>query len=137
MFLYRVFLVTSVPGKSFLKSATSHVYRVADLLSRHCNLPKKGTPQDEGPLSWGINAQASSIGSLGKSAGEWLRSVLLGSLSVHSKSTLTSNSNATINLIYPTVDNVMRSLFGAEGGGCLPYARAIHEKQIWLKPYLQ
>ena len=38
------------------------MHKVGDLLSKQCVLPEKTTPQSEGPLSWGILAQASSKG---------------------------------------------------------------------------
>ncbi|KAI4455409.1 tyrosyl-dna phosphodiesterase 1 [Holotrichia oblita] len=132
----KVFLVTSVPGKHFPQNDGSHIHRVANILSKHCTLPSKTTPQSEGPLAWCINAQASTIGSLGKAPAEWLRSVMLRTLSCHKQGQPTANSQATLNIIYPTVDNVMKSYFGAEGGGCLPYAKNINEKQKWLKDYL-
>lgn len=118
--------------------AGCHLQRVANLLKEYCVLPEKTTPESEGPLSWGIMAQASSIGSLGKSPGEWLRKYLLGALSTHSKCALMStNSNATINIIYPTQENVSNSYYGDNGGGCLPYSKIVHEKQKWLNDYLQ
>ncbi|GJQ83438.1 hypothetical protein Trydic_g14216 [Trypoxylus dichotomus] len=132
----KVFLVTSVPGKHYPQKDGSHVHRVTDILSKHCVLPSKTTTQSEGPLAWGINAQASTLGSLGKTPAEWLRSVMLRTLATHKQGQPTGNSHATLNIVYPTVDNVMTSLFGAEGGGCLPYAKNIHEKQKWLKDYL-
>lgn len=55
-----------MPGKHYPTNTGSHLHRVADLLSRHCTLPAKTTPDSEGPLAWGIIAQASSIGSMGK-----------------------------------------------------------------------
>lgn len=125
----------SVPGKHY--GSGSHLNRVGDLLSRHCVLPQKTTPDSEGPLSWGVMAQASSIGSLGKDAGQWLRKVVLRSLGSHQKSVLPSNSPATLNVIYPSVDNVLNSYYGPDGGGCLPYSKNINDKQLWLKDYLQ
>lgn len=61
-YFFRVALVYSAPGKYYPKKNGNHLHRVGDLLSQHCNLPEKTTPQTEGPLSWGIIAQASSIG---------------------------------------------------------------------------
>ncbi|KAJ8974570.1 hypothetical protein NQ317_018083 [Molorchus minor] len=46
------------------------------------------------------------------------------------------NSNATLSIIYPSVDNVMKGYFGPESGGCLPYSKAANEKQRWLQEYL-
>lgn len=124
-----------MPGKH--RAEGSHVHRVGDLLSRHCELPIKTTPDSEGPLSWGVMAQASSIGSLGKDAGEWLRTVVLRSLASHKKGQLPRNSPATLNVIYPSAANVLNSYYGPDGGGCLPYSKAINMKQRWLKDYLQ
>lgn len=132
-----MFLVTSVPGKHSPKEPGSHIHRVGDLLSRHCVLPEKTSAQSEGPLAWGVFAQASSIGSMGKDPKQWLRSVLLRSLASHHKSPLPSNSNAVLNIVYPSVENVMYSYYGADGGGCLPYSKSTNEKQRWLQDYLQ
>lgn len=130
--------MASTPGKHYNADINCHLQRVADLLKRHCELPQKTSAESEGPLAWGIMAQASSIGSLGKTPGEWLRKFLLGALSTHSKCALMpSNSNATISLVFPTKENVLNSYYGESGGGCLPYSRTVHEKQKWLKDYLQ
>lgn len=133
----KVFLVTSTPGRHFPVENGSHVHRVGHLLSKHCVLPAKTTPESEGPLSWGVIAQASSIGSLGKTPGEWLRSVLLRSLASHKDCPTPSNSSATLSVVFPSRENVMNSYYGEEGGGCLPYSKANNEKQKWLKDYLQ
>lgn len=47
------------------------------------------------------------------------------------------NSNVTLNIVYPSVDNVMTGYFGHESGGCLPYSKATNEKQKWLQQYMQ
>lgn len=133
----RVFLVLSFPGKHYPESNGSHMHHVADLLKKHCTLPSKNGPQAEGPLAWGVMAQASSIGSLGKSPADWLRSTLLRSLSAHNQSQLVSNPSATLSIVYPSVDNVMNGYFGPESGGCLPYSKQTNEKQRWLQTYLQ
>uniref|UniRef100_A0AAR5QH68 PBZ-type domain-containing protein n=1 Tax=Dendroctonus ponderosae TaxID=77166 RepID=A0AAR5QH68_DENPD len=132
----KVALVYSAPGKHYAKQNGSHLHRVGDLLSQHCVLPAKTTAQSEGPLSWGILAQASSIGSIGKTAAEWLRGSLLRSLASHKQSPLPGNSQATISLVYPSVSNVAHGYFGLESGGCLPYSKATNEKQRWLQTYM-
>lgn len=134
---FRVFLVYSVPDRHDSKSIGSHLTRVGDLLSRHCSLPQKTTPDSEGPLSWGIIGQASSIGSMGKNPAEWLRGSLLRSLSSHKNGPMPMNSNATLSIVYPSVDNVMKGYFGPESGGCLPYSKAVNEKQRWFQDYMQ
>ncbi|KAJ8933247.1 hypothetical protein NQ318_016716 [Aromia moschata] len=60
----------------------------------------------------------------------------LRSLASHKQCSLPMNSGATISLVYPSVDNVMRGYFGPESGGCLPYSKATNEKQKWLQSYL-
>ncbi|KAL3266588.1 hypothetical protein HHI36_010752 [Cryptolaemus montrouzieri] len=132
----RVFLVTSTPGKHYPDDRGCHIHSVAKLLKKHCSLPIKTSPQSEGPSAWGVIAQSSSIGSLGKTAGDWLRSSFLRSLAVHKGASLTTNPNATLNFVYPTVDNVMTGYFGPESGGCLPYAKNVNEKQRWFQDYL-
>ncbi|KAG5897164.1 hypothetical protein JTB14_020893 [Gonioctena quinquepunctata] len=131
----RVFFVYSAPGKYYPKSNGSHLHRVSELLSNYCSLPAKTTPQSEGPLSWGIIAQASSIGSMGKTPAEWLRGSVLRALASHTKSPKPMNSNCTLSIVYPSVDNVMTGYFGHESGGCLPYSKATNEKQKWLQDY--
>lgn len=134
----KVHLVTSVPGHHTptIRPSNCHLHRVGELLSKHCTLPAKTTPTSEGPLSWGIIAQSSSIGNLGKAPGDWLRSSLLRSLATHKDCRLPMNSNATISVVYPSKSNVLGSYYGPNGGGCLPYSKAAHEKQTWLKDYL-
>ncbi|KAL1506295.1 hypothetical protein ABEB36_005686 [Hypothenemus hampei] len=132
----KVALVYSAPGKYYPKRNGNHLHRVGDLLSQHCHLPAKTSAQSEGPLSWGIIAQASSIGSMGKSAAEWLRSSLLRSLASHKASPLPNNSQATLSLVYPSVKNVVSGYFGLDSGGCLPYSKATNEKQRWLQTYM-
>ena len=41
-----------------------------------------------------------------------------------------------IKVIYPSKKNVLDSLDGIFGGGCLPYRRQVHQKQVWLRDYL-
>ncbi|KAF5302230.1 hypothetical protein FQA39_LY10269 [Lamprigera yunnana] len=134
----KVHMVTSVPGPhtSTIRPSNCHLHRVGDLLSKYCSLPAKTTPSSEGPLSWGIIAQSSSIGSLGKTPGDWFRSSLLRSLASHKDCHLPMNSSATISFIYPSLSNVLGSYYGPKGGGCLPYSKISHEKQTWLKDYL-
>ncbi|XP_050498259.1 probable tyrosyl-DNA phosphodiesterase [Diabrotica virgifera virgifera] len=132
----RVFFIYSAPGKYYPNSNGSHLHAVADLLSRNCVLPAKTTPQSEGPLSWGILAQASSIGSMGKNPADWLRGSLLRCLASHKGSPKPMNSSASISIVYPSVDNVMTGYFSHESGGCLPYSKATNEKQKWLQEYM-
>lgn len=132
----RVFLVYSAPGRHYPKNTGCHLHRIGDLLSRHCTLPAKTTPESEGPLSWGIIAQASSIGVMGKNPAEWLRGTVLRSLASHVKDPMPINSNATLSIVYPSVDNVMTGYYGHKSAGCMPYSKATNEKQIWLQQYM-
>lgn len=135
---FRVFLVSSVPGKHGSTSYSGHLNQVGDLLSRHCSLPDQNQAAGEdGPLSWHIIAQASSIGNLGQTPAAWLRGGMLRSLASHKKHKLPMNSNAKLSIIFPSKKNVMNSYKGTDGGGCLPYSKTTHEKQKWLETYLQ
>lgn len=137
-FFYRVFFVTSVPGKHGASTFGGHLNQVGDLLSRHCNLPEQNKAAGEdGPLSWSVIAQASSIGNLGQNPANWLRSGMLRSLASHKKHKLPLNSNAKFSIIFPSLKNVLNSYKGPDGGGCLPYSKSTHEKQKWLESYLQ
>lgn len=133
----RVALVYSAPGKYPLKHNGNHLHKVGDLLSQHCTLPPKTSAQSEGPLSWGVLAQASSIGSMGKTPGEWLRGCVLRSLASHTQAPLPTNSQASLSLVYPSVNNVAHGYFGLESGGCLPYSKTTNERQRWLQTYMQ
>lgn len=134
---FRVFFITSVPGKHPANSYGGHLNQVGDLLSRHCCLPEEDkTTKSGGPLTWSIIAQASSIGNLGQNPAAWLRSALLRSLASHKKHKLPLNSNAKIHILFPTKTNVINSYKGVNGGGCLPYSKSTHEKQLWLEAYL-
>nr|CAH7733886.1 unnamed protein product [Callosobruchus chinensis] len=132
----RVCFTASIPGKHTKNEGATHLHRVGDLLSKHCVLPKKTTPQSEGPLAWGIIAQSSSIGNLGKDPSQWLRGSVLRSLSSHTGCPMPLTPNATLSMVYPSVDNVMTGYYGPESGGCLPYSKATNEKQRWLQDYL-
>lgn len=132
----KVFLVTSTPGKKYPDDAGCHVHTVTKLLKKHCFIPPKTTSESESPSAWGVFAQSSSIGSMGKSPAEWLRSVILRTLAVHKNASVTTNPQASLNMVYPSVDNVMNGYFGPQSGGCLPYSKATHEKQKWLQEYM-
>ncbi|XP_057651302.1 probable tyrosyl-DNA phosphodiesterase [Diorhabda carinulata] len=132
----RVFLIYSAPGKYYPNSNGSHLHAVSDLLCRHVDLPAKTTPQSEGPLAWGVVAQSSSLGAMGKNPADWLRGSILRCLASYKGSKKPMNSNASISIVYPSVDNVMNGYFGHESGGCLPYSKTTNEKQKWLQDYM-
>ena len=66
------------------------------------------------------------IGSLGESPAAWMVNELANSLAPNHKD---------VQVIYPSKKNVFRSLDGVFGGGCLPYRRQVHAKQVWLRHY--
>lgn len=72
----------------------------------------------------------------GKTPAEWLRGSVLRALASHMQSPKPMNSSVTLNIVYPSVDNVMTGYFGPESGGCLPYSKATNEKQKWLQQYM-
>lgn len=129
-----------MPGKHAPRSSGCHLQRMGDLLSRHCSISvpenEPNAPQKK-ILSWPVIAQSSSLGNFGENAGAWLRTALLRSLASHTTMQLPSNSPAKLQLIYPSEKNVLASYKGPQGGGCLPYSKAYHNKQKWLENYLQ
>ena len=70
--------------------------------------PYQITPQ------WPLIIQCSSIGSLGPTPEAWVETELASNLGRGSRS---------VQLVYPSKSNVLNSLDGILGGGCLPYSR--------------
>ncbi|XP_065157269.1 probable tyrosyl-DNA phosphodiesterase [Atheta coriaria] len=134
----KVYFICSIPGNHHPGSKSSHFHRVGDILSKQCSLPSETGHDPEGALSWGIIAQASSLGLFGDNLGHWLEPILMRALSSHQASPYNKRAprNPTLSLIYPTDQNVENSIFGRSGGCCLPYKMNINEKQEWLRDYL-
>ena len=80
-------------------------------------------------------AQSSSIGSLGPNPQSWVLSEIANSFRRDS-APLGLRRIPGFRMIYPSIGNVMSSHEGMLGGGCLPYGKAAHDKQLWLKDYL-
>ncbi|XP_060864486.1 probable tyrosyl-DNA phosphodiesterase [Metopolophium dirhodum] len=125
-----VFFIPSVPGKH-TEPLWGHLY-LKNILKKHACLPFCV------PSEWPIIAQCSSLGSLGTTDEEWLKSEFVESLSAstYCDDTNTDNDPIPFNLIFPSVNNVLNSWDGALGGICLPYNKILHEKQLWLKKYM-
>lgn len=112
------FFVASVPGShSGAELASWGHMAVGSVLRKHAKKTR-----------WPLNIQCSSIGSLGNNPKAWMCSELADSLS--------SGTCDDVQMIYPSKKNVFRSLDGLAGGGCLPYRRKGHEKQVWLRDFL-
>lgn len=79
-----------------------------------------------------IVMQCSSIGSLGPNPNSWLAGELAQSMSNPSKSPAPN-----FKVIYPCYQDVESSLHGLAGGGCLPYSRQGHSKQMWFSSFLK
>ncbi|XP_063700081.1 probable tyrosyl-DNA phosphodiesterase [Culicoides brevitarsis] len=121
---------------------------VASVLGSHRDIPNRGPPWGHPRLGYllgkhaapiddsaGIVAQCSSIGSLGPNlnsyiAAEWSQSFRRDS------APLGIRRVPQFKLIYPTYNNVKGSHDDMMGGGCLPYSRAVNEKQPWLRNHL-
>ncbi|XP_015371889.1 PREDICTED: probable tyrosyl-DNA phosphodiesterase, partial [Diuraphis noxia] len=125
-----VFFIPSVPG-SHKENLWGHVY-LKSILKKHACLPFHL------PSEWPIIAQCSSLGSLGATDKQWLRSEFIESLSASTYSGVidTDNDPIPFNLIFPSKNNVLNSWNGASEGACLPYSKEVHEKQLWLKKYM-
>lgn len=125
-----VVLIGSSPGRHVgsRKTAFGHLK-----LRKVLNLsgPSKDVVQND----WFVVGQFSSIGSLGASPDQWLRSELSSSF-VTCKDTAMVSKPSCLKLIYPSVENVRKSLEGYPAGGSLPYSIKVAQKQPYLKSFL-
>lgn len=127
-FIYRVFLVCSVPGshQTMGNDPKFGHLRMAHLLSKHV------TPIDEAcPLI----AQSSSIGSLGKSVGLWITEI--SSSFCRDSGPPRLQQKPAFKMIYPSFADVMAGHDGIMSGGCLPYGKKVHTQQTWLEGHMQ
>ncbi|XP_060612854.2 tyrosyl-DNA phosphodiesterase 1 [Anolis sagrei] len=126
----RVYLLGSTPGRyqNNDKEKWGHL-RLRKLLKDHAmQIPD----QD----SWPVIGQFSSIGSLGDDQSKWLCSEFRDSFtSLGNGRKAPTNHDIPIHLVYPTVENVRRSLEGYPAGGSLPYSIETAKKQLWLHAY--
>ena len=72
---------------------------------------------------WDLVVQCSSVGSLGRDPA-WLEGEFGRSLAGGGAAT------PPVKLVYPARSDVLASYDGVLGGGCLPYSRATHLKQV-------
>ncbi|KAL5107828.1 Tyrosyl-DNA phosphodiesterase 1 [Taenia crassiceps] len=145
----KVWLIGSVPGRhrSGKLEAFGHL-KLGTVLKRY-----------EVDRSWPIVGQFSSIGSLGAQPTQWLttewsnslagygsRGIRLAShrvvdsfhfsmmkVNLHPRLSRWLSNQRLRDQIYPSVGTVRESLEGYAAGGCLPYARAVAERQPWLR----
>ncbi|XP_021706145.1 probable tyrosyl-DNA phosphodiesterase isoform X1 [Aedes aegypti] len=123
-----VFLVASVPG-GHLNTPKGPLWghpRMGYLLGKH------SAPIDD---SCPLVAQSSSIGSLGPNPQSWVLSEVLASFRRDS-APIGLRRVPAFKMIFPSFSNVRNSHDHLLGGGCLPYMKATHDKQVWLKDYL-
>lgn len=123
-----VFFVASVPG-GHRDSPRGYQWghaRVGHLLAHH-SAPIADT--------CAIVAQSSSIGSLGTSVQTWIMADVVNSFRKDSKP-LGLRRLPSFRMVYPSFANVKGSHDDLLGGGCLPYRKAIDDKQPWLKNHL-
>lgn len=128
MLQVNVFLVTSVPG-THKSSNGSHPHghgRVSSLLSQH------SAPIEDSCV---IVAQSSALGSYGKTPNAWLTTDIVNSFQRDTKKPVGLRKMPDIQIIYPSFDNVANSHDGLIGGGCLPYGKEMHQKQLWLNDF--
>lgn len=121
--------MASVPG-GHRETTTGHHWghpRVGRLLSKHC-------PQIDDTCP--IVCQSSSIGSLGVNIQSWVTNDIINSFR-KDLSPAGLRKLPQFKLIYPSFSNVKNSHDDLLGGGCLPYRKAVNDKQLWLKNYLQ
>uniref|UniRef100_A0A1Q3EYJ2 Putative tyrosyl-dna phosphodiesterase n=1 Tax=Culex tarsalis TaxID=7177 RepID=A0A1Q3EYJ2_CULTA len=124
----KVFFVASIPG-GHLNTAKGPLWghpRLGYLLGKH------SAPIDD---SCPLVAQSSSIGSLGPNPQSWILSEIMASFRRDS-APIGLRRVPAFRMIFPSFSNVRSSHDNLLGGGCLPYMRATHEKQPWLKDHL-
>ncbi|XP_029713735.2 probable tyrosyl-DNA phosphodiesterase isoform X2 [Aedes albopictus] len=123
-----VFLVASVPG-GHLNTPKGPLWghpRMGYLLGKH------SAPIDD---TCPLVAQSSSIGSLGPNPQSWVLSEVMASFRRDS-APIGLRRVPAFKMIFPSFSNVRNSHDHLLGGGCLPYMKATHDKQLWLKDYL-
>ncbi len=121
-----VFFVASVPNAHKGRELDLWGHKaVAAILRKHL----KAKSVDK---SWPLVMQCSSIGSLGNNEALWFKGEFAQTLSTTTSSTTTASD---VSVVYPSKSDVFQSHDGLLGGGCLPYSRRTHEKQIWLEKY--
>lgn len=119
----RVFLMSSIPGRH--RDQNHGHLRLASLLKKH------SAPVD---AKYPIVMQSSALGNFGNAAPEYLTGEIARSF--QSSSGPTGDTKPEVKLIYPSLRNVAASHDGLMGGGCLPYFKAAHNRQLWLNQYL-
>lgn len=67
---------------------------------------------------------------MGQTADSWLLGEFVRNLEQNSKAV------HEVSIIYPSVENVTRSIYGMLGGACLPYSSKTHQRQLWLNKFL-
>ncbi|KAF4523281.1 hypothetical protein B566_EDAN009404, partial [Ephemera danica] len=122
----KVCLLGSVPSSGAEGMAQWGLGKLRSLLRQH--VPSGTTSAD-----WPVIAQCSSIGSLGPTPSEWLEGQLKSSMLGSSSPAPTKTP---LKLVYPSLANVQNSYKGLLGGGCLPYSRLTHTKQLWLQEFM-
>lgn len=100
--------------------------RVGHLLGQHSAPIAESCP---------IVAQSSSIGSLGVTVQNWIMADVVNSFRKDNKP-LGLRRLPAFRMVYPSFSNVKASHDDLLGGGCLPYRKAIDDKQPWLKNHL-
>ncbi|KAL3103747.1 hypothetical protein niasHS_001349 [Heterodera schachtii] len=124
-------IVASVPGR-FQRSATNGDASCRFGHLRLRRLLSEAFSAEERQRHKTFVGQFSSVGSLGARPEAWLCDEFLTSLS-GGRSMISASS---LKLIYPSVENVRRSLEGYAAGLSLPYSSQTHQKQTYLKQFL-
>ncbi|XP_002736713.2 tyrosyl-DNA phosphodiesterase 1-like [Saccoglossus kowalevskii] len=126
----KVFIIGSVPGRhtGASKMKWGHL-KLRKVLQEHG--PDGSTVKD-----WPVIGQFSSVGSLGSGPENWLSSEWLESLSTVQANGIVKLSKPKLNLIFPCVENVRRSLEGYPAGASLPYSIKNARKQQYFNTFL-
>ncbi|XP_018496885.1 tyrosyl-DNA phosphodiesterase 1 [Galendromus occidentalis] len=123
--------------QSFFIGSSPHSPR-SGLMTLESVLKKNVPPV---PSNCPVSFCFSSVGTLGNDDGAWFRSVLgrrLMSSDATTRKALSVSDVTRSNFqpIYPTVEEVRKSLEGYAAGRSLPYSGATHNRQKWLSHWL-
>ncbi|XP_012692140.1 tyrosyl-DNA phosphodiesterase 1 isoform X2 [Clupea harengus] len=124
-----VYLIGSTPGRYVGSDMEKWGHlRLRKLLNEHT----RPVPNEE---AWPVIGQFSSIGSMGLDKTKWLAAEFQRTLTTLGRGGKSVRPEPPMLLVYPSVDDVRRSLEGYPAGGSLPYSIQTAQRQLWLHNY--
>lgn len=125
----KVFFLPSVPGNHDGPQADLYGHKkLYNILSQHAVLPY--TARD-----WPIVAQSSAIGVFGHEYHGWLQNQIAHPMAREKDKRIIHTPE--FKFIYPTQTNYSSSFDSQIGATCLMYNQQNHQRQPWIKSFLQ